>query len=657
LAFPEGWGRKCELVIQASQVSGNLTNFPLLLTDETLPAEMLDSGDENAALDGGGDIVITSDEDGSTRLAIEIVKFTLDSTAQIWVKVPSISSATNTSIWIWYKKAGESQPARDSADPPGSELVWDSNYVLSMHVEEDPSGGATIFDSTANTTDGTANNMASGDSVAAKIGNGLSFNATDADESVSWAADTIGTLTNGAASASYEAWVSAAANLAGALPQAIAVYIATGQNGFNLRIDDQGGGNFKFRAGGRSVSGEGFESRQSAASFAFGTTLHHIQADYDYANDTIDLYIDGSLDGQTSVTFNNTTYTQRSPATIDSLFITTPHIVRGRIDEFRFSKLKRGADHASASYNNQNSPSTFVIEGVPEDVTPAAAVVEPDIGIGKLLLAFNATTGTNMNFETGNTTGWAINAQSGANAALSATTPGNQGTWTGQVLINSMGTNDIDVTLISTPGFAALQNHFYWIAFDGIVTDPASGFKQVTPRVSLVGCAASSLGIIPSSTKTLTAAWQRFNCLVKTDTTTNAQLYFTMGTSGTTVQIDDVFIQEVFEIFPERDFVFPIERQRSNIRTKSQLYTWDFGIKTKRYQIREEWVNSYTASHIQSFWQTDATIRIIEDSDTPGTFQQVKIAQSQRPSNMYQQQLFEEYLRTGLNLESISTVT
>ncbi len=134
--------RRCELVIQSSQVPASLTDFAVLLTDPTLPSEMFDADGANPALDGGGDIRFSSDAAGATRLSCEIVTFTTDNnpalgTAEIWVKVPSVSSSSNTSIWVWYNKAGETQPAAYAAF--GSESVWDANHMGVWHLNEDPS--------------------------------------------------------------------------------------------------------------------------------------------------------------------------------------------------------------------------------------------------------------------------------------------------------------------------------------------------------------------------------------------------------------------------------------------------------------------------------------------------------------------------------------
>ena len=182
-AFPVDWGRKCELVIQNSQVVTDCTDYPVLITLATLPSEIFDADGSYPALNGGGDIRFSSNADGSTQLPCEIEQFVTDNDpangkAEIWVK-RTLSSASNTSIWIWYNKSGESQPAEDSAY--GKEAVWDSNFKMVQHMNQDPSGSAPqMIDSTSNDNDGTsAGTMLTGDQVAGQIDGSLDFDGGD----------------------------------------------------------------------------------------------------------------------------------------------------------------------------------------------------------------------------------------------------------------------------------------------------------------------------------------------------------------------------------------------------------------------------------------------------------------------------------------------
>ena len=136
MTFPTGWGRKCNLVIQSNQIDATLANFPVLLTKDTLPSEMLDTDGSYPTLSGGGDIRFSSDADGNTQLACEIVTFTIDNNpangkAEIWVKVPTVSSGTNTTFYVWYNKDKEAQPIPSSTY--GSQNVW-NDYITILHL-------------------------------------------------------------------------------------------------------------------------------------------------------------------------------------------------------------------------------------------------------------------------------------------------------------------------------------------------------------------------------------------------------------------------------------------------------------------------------------------------------------------------------------------
>ena len=177
MAFPGGWERKCELTINVSEVDGTLTDYPSLLKRYPFPDEMFDSDGPNHALSDGGDIRFSSDEAGTIQLPCEIEAFHLDEdatrpdSAQIWVKVPTVSSSADTKIWVWYKKSGESQPAVDSAF--GRNAVW-SDYVSVYHMNEE--SGSTVVDSAGNHNGAYQGSLPN--DTWSKIGQGQDFNGT-----------------------------------------------------------------------------------------------------------------------------------------------------------------------------------------------------------------------------------------------------------------------------------------------------------------------------------------------------------------------------------------------------------------------------------------------------------------------------------------------
>lgn len=162
--------RKHPIVLQSSLVNGttDLTDFPVLITLDNLNSEVYNGG-ANSARSGGGDIIFTSDEAGLNRLSCEIVAFEPSATpanrkCQIWVKVPTLGSTSNTTIYIWYKHPTRNQPAVDA--PFGRNSVWtkydfyshdgitdsSGNYVITQDNAATPTefldGGALTFNGT-----------------------------------------------------------------------------------------------------------------------------------------------------------------------------------------------------------------------------------------------------------------------------------------------------------------------------------------------------------------------------------------------------------------------------------------------------------------------------------------------------------------------------
>ncbi len=333
-------GRRCELVIQAGQVPGNLTDFPVLFTEATLPSEMFDADGSYPALDGGDDIKFTSDQAGDNRLSCEIVAFTTDNdpangSAEIWAKVPSISSSSNTSIWVRYNIAGGTQPAPEA--PFGSESVWDDDYELVQHMNEDPSGAAPqMMDATSNDYDcESQGSMTSGDLVAGKIGGSLDFDGNN---------DRVRNTTMvSSVSLTFEAWI----------------YPDRFRGSYNTVIefgDDKPwfGALKKGKLGFFRGSG-GIQTIDKMTRNIF----NHIVATHD--GSTLRIWINGDEDLPPGTLNRSDTATGLGIAHrgTDTYF-------DGKIDEVRISNIVRSADWIETGYNNQNSPSTFIIEGTPE---------------------------------------------------------------------------------------------------------------------------------------------------------------------------------------------------------------------------------------------------------------------------------------------------
>lgn len=371
MAFPDDY-RRCALTIQSSQVPGNLSNFPVLLTEACLPSEMFDADGSYPCQSDGGDIRFSSDNEGKTRLPCEIVEITTDNnpangTAQIWVKVPSVSGSSDTTIYIWYGTTGKSQP--DADDAYGSEAVWDSNYKGVYHLEESVSAANNNFrDSTNNDNHLTLNSTSGITSEAGPVGQSLRFDGSGNYLYDNGLGNDVET-----SSVTIELWIKSdsastdAGFFHGDTPNeedagCMARYDAAGA---------EGGQSGVIKAGFGDVDNEPNNSKLESSAGQQTTDDQHLAFAWTQ-NSAPDLFVNGSEDtpswdrsSNTAIDINNNPlrFGIGSKDTLGSSGWD------GQIGEIRVSTTKRSADWIGATYNNQNAPGSFVSEGTPESVT------------------------------------------------------------------------------------------------------------------------------------------------------------------------------------------------------------------------------------------------------------------------------------------------
>lgn len=133
MAFPTGW-KSHKITIQANRVVGTENHFglPIPIRVSHLKAEMIDGG-INSALNGGGDIRITSDLEGTLRLPVDVIEFVTSPDpdkrrCHLWTLPVMISSTKNTELYVWYNMPGEVQP--QDTDPYGRFAVWANEEVV-----------------------------------------------------------------------------------------------------------------------------------------------------------------------------------------------------------------------------------------------------------------------------------------------------------------------------------------------------------------------------------------------------------------------------------------------------------------------------------------------------------------------------------------------
>ncbi|MDD4628373.1 MAG: DUF2341 domain-containing protein [Candidatus Peribacteraceae bacterium] len=157
----EGYSYRKEITISHTNVDGTLTDFPLLVKIAA------DTGIGAHARSDGHDLRFTSAT--GTLLAYERESFESGSgsgSGIFWVKVPTISSSADTTIYLYYGKS-------DATDGQDRENAWDSDFRGVWHM----GSGVTLSgnDSTSYGNDATPSAGPSADS-AGLVGTALSMN-------------------------------------------------------------------------------------------------------------------------------------------------------------------------------------------------------------------------------------------------------------------------------------------------------------------------------------------------------------------------------------------------------------------------------------------------------------------------------------------------
>jgi len=141
MAWLTGWQYRKKITIDHNKIDSGVADFPVLvkLTSSNF--------DFSKARSDGYDIRFT-DSDGVTLLKYERERHdAANQKAEYWVRIPAVSSTTDTEFYIYYGKPD----ASDGADPTD---VWDGNFKMVQHMKDDPDASH-IKDSTVNANDGT----------------------------------------------------------------------------------------------------------------------------------------------------------------------------------------------------------------------------------------------------------------------------------------------------------------------------------------------------------------------------------------------------------------------------------------------------------------------------------------------------------------------
>jgi len=333
LDWLSGWSNRKKITIKHTQVDEDLTNFPLLV-------KLTANADLSGALSTGYDVRFTQ-SDGTTILPYERESWTGGAgtavTANLWVKVPTITTAADTDLWLYYGNSS----ATDGQDATN---VWDSNFKGVYHLNQ---SSGTILDSTEN-----ANNLTAYGSptYGATCQTGLG-------------------LTLVAASRQYLLNNSA---LVSAAPLTMSLWYKPTTQSFARIMEINNSGNYSnnFRLAHRGDVSNYIEALTQGSSYAYArSTLGATDNAWNYgvavfsATNSRKVYINGGNSATDTADFipvdlNETIVgSGENPASSGECF-------DGSIDEVRISSVARSASWIKFEYANQSSAdSELIMEG------------------------------------------------------------------------------------------------------------------------------------------------------------------------------------------------------------------------------------------------------------------------------------------------------
>ncbi|GLZ30123.1 hypothetical protein Lesp02_23130 [Lentzea sp. NBRC 105346] len=343
--YSSSWQYRKVLTVDKTKVAGSLTDFPVLVSITATDLATYAQSDAD-------DIMFTS-SDGTTKLSHEIESYNSGTGALVaWVKVPSLTSAANTRLHMYYGNASVASQQNATA-------VWDANVKTVLHLKENPTGTAPQFkDSSSNTNHGTAQGtMLAGAQVSGKINGSLTLDGTDDYVSTT---NQLSNPQNFMESVWFKTTTASGKKVLG-FEQ---VQVGTGAGSYDRHIYVGTDGKVYFGVN------DGAGTNVAIASTGTVTDgLWHQAVGYrDDASDTIGLYLDGTLQTTTASTQAQPYDGYLRIGAYRSLGPNWPQAgghgyFPGSVDEVRFHDIVRSSAFISTQWNNQNSPSTFLSVG------------------------------------------------------------------------------------------------------------------------------------------------------------------------------------------------------------------------------------------------------------------------------------------------------
>ncbi len=321
------------ITIQSSQVAGDLTNFPVLISVTSPDIRTVSDGGHVESANGYDIVFSTSNNCGT----LQILKHQIESyssnatngTLVAWVNVPFVSSSSNTEIFMYYG-------SDDFTSDLSSTGTFDFDYVNVYHLHDD------FDDASAYGNDGT--NGGSADQTSAKIADGQTFGSGDYIQVPT--SDMItgeGTISSWAYSTSFSGAHHYIIGHTTTPPYANRLQLYTNDAAGNLDL------------------GFGGSHTENTNIYNFNTSeWYYVVLTWDNPNYTV--YVNGNSEATGTYASFGTLQTFLDIGNNGYAASRAENWV-GDIDETRMSVIQRSAAWIETEFNNQDSPGTFFTLG------------------------------------------------------------------------------------------------------------------------------------------------------------------------------------------------------------------------------------------------------------------------------------------------------
>jgi hypothetical protein len=354
--FKEGWKYRKKITIDSDKVTGNLVNFPLLVST-------VDSDLAGKAQAEGDDIIFMDDKGEAGQLFHEIESFDVNNGELIaWVNIPILSSAADLKIFMYY-----GNPDCTNQEFPDS--VWDSYYCGVWHLND-------FDDSTINGNDGVNHGT---EDCPGKIGKGKDFVESNKDyislgDMPEPADDSISTAT-------FEIWINPEVGAWGNLICKLDTSYEPDLKSYNFNLLKTGEYRFSAQSG-TWVPSDDIIRFTTNEPLVTTNTWQQIVIVVDLsvsdAGSAI-IYFNGEIQPSNTIIIGSPPdhfydvpleerlgrYTPESGG---------PHLFDGSMDEVRISKVCRSQEWISTQFNNQNDVSSFLKFG--REIRPRSSTNE-----------------------------------------------------------------------------------------------------------------------------------------------------------------------------------------------------------------------------------------------------------------------------------------